>query len=74
MRVDDGREFGLSRLELSIKLWSYSRRTSELIPQANLTNNILWRISRVDDDGLFCGLVRHEVGIVIALPRPCTIV
>jgi hypothetical protein len=33
-----------------------------------------WRISRVDDDGLFCGLVRHEVGIVIALPRPCTIV
>jgi hypothetical protein len=34
MRVDDGREFDLARLELSIKLWSYSSRTSESIPQA----------------------------------------
>jgi hypothetical protein len=34
MRVDDGREFDLARLDLSIKIWSYSSRTLELIPRA----------------------------------------
>lgn len=34
MRVDDSCEFDLARLDLSIKLWSYSSRTLELIPRA----------------------------------------
>lgn len=74
MRVDNGRQLDPARLD---GLFQHGRNPAANQPQSSAHGLeqygqacVLWRVRRVDYDGILGLVVDHEVGVVVAGPRP----